>query len=216
MPSDTLASTPQGFQPTYQPQVISAPSSMERMNWDEFSLDEKVRVKPEIVNLGLETQEILRLQAMQYGYSKALQEKFDHLSTRSGEPTQLLKTSFVFEKMARDAEIATLGYLLGVQCGTARAYCYSLAEAWWTAFNLQLTITDTTVHLATIDEAQRSHEDLIRALGKISKKANKAMKAAVHHQNLQTGWLPPSSTNFLQSFPTDEINRLKEADKSGN
>ena len=114
-----------------------------------------------ISDLGLTGDEIIVIQAQQYGLSEKLGGSFGFLKTKNGKLKSLLKASHAFEHLNRDCSYEQLAQVIGCSCNTAYQYGLKLREAYENAFGIHLTSTADGLHLTNLDEAQIQNERVI-------------------------------------------------------
>ena len=114
-----------------------------------------------ITDLALTGDEIIVIQAQQYGLSEKLGSTFGFLKTKNGKLKSLLKASHAFEHLNRDCSYEQLAQVIGCSCNTAYQYGLKLREAYENAFGIHLTSTADGLHLANLDEAQIQNERVI-------------------------------------------------------
>ena len=114
-----------------------------------------------ITDLGLTGDEIVILQAQQFGLSEKLASSFGFLKTKQGKTKSLLRASISFEHLNRDCSYEQLAQALGVNSNTAYRLGCELREAYENAFGISLTSTGDGLHLVSLDEVQIQNERVL-------------------------------------------------------
>jgi hypothetical protein len=114
-----------------------------------------------ITDLGLTGDEIVVLQAQQFGLSEKLASSFGFLKTKQGKTKSLLRASISFEHLNRDCSYEQLAQALGVNNNTAYRHGCELREAYEKAFGINLTSTGDGLHLVSLDEVQIQNDRVL-------------------------------------------------------
>lgn len=161
---------------------------------------------PEVIDLGLTGEQIQQLLQLPYGVSELLKDQFPHLTRRNGKLTAVLKTSFVFEHLRRDASMEAIGQSNGCSCATAYQYMLKVRELWESALGLRITITQDGAHLTQDSEvalrARRLAENALKLEAQARKLHLEALSVErVTGQNL----LGPATQNLLTAMLDERL-----------
>lgn len=104
-------------------------------------------------DLGLTSDQTVEMLGNTYGLSDALREEYDFLTTKNGKLKALLRLSYAFEHLGREATYEQLAALAGTSCNTCYQHGLDLRRAYQESFGLHLTSTKDGLHLTTVSEA---------------------------------------------------------------
>lgn len=162
--------------------------------------------QPEVTDLGLTGEQVQQLLQLPYGVSELLKDQFPHLTRRNGKLTAVLRTSFAFEHMRRDASLEVIGQATDCNCSSAYQYMIKVRELWETTLGLRITITKDGAHLTQDNEVVLRIRQLVRNMLKHEAQTQK-LRAEAQSVERATGQnlLGPATQNLLTAMLDDRL-----------